>query len=99
LRCELEKLEGRLSLGETVDLDQFGRVAGHYRRICERLGIKRRSRDVTVSSSAPRRGASCFQVDDEVDSGGLLPDEWSNLLGPSFGPAMWFRHWYRFQLL
>src|SRR5271169_3399743 len=47
LRCELEKLEGRLSLGETVDLDQFGRLAGHYRRICETLGIERRSRDVT----------------------------------------------------
>jgi hypothetical protein len=39
LRCELEKLEGRLSLGETVDLDQFGRF--------ETLGIERRSRDVT----------------------------------------------------
>ena len=28
LRCELEKLEGRLSVGEAVDLDQFGRLAG-----------------------------------------------------------------------
>jgi hypothetical protein len=49
LRCELEKLEGRLSVGEAVDLDQFGRLAGHYRRICETLGIERRSRDVTPS--------------------------------------------------
>ena len=47
LRCELEKLEGRLSVGEPIDLDQFGRLAGHYRRICETLGIERRKRDVT----------------------------------------------------
>jgi hypothetical protein len=47
LRCEIEKLEGRLSVGEAVDLDQFGRLAGHYRRICETLGIERRKRDVT----------------------------------------------------
>jgi hypothetical protein len=43
LRCELESMEGRLSLGEDVDLDQYGRLAGHYRRICETLGIVRRS--------------------------------------------------------
>jgi hypothetical protein len=49
LRCELEKLEGRLSVGEAVDLDQFGRLAGHYRRICETLGIERRKRDLTPS--------------------------------------------------
>jgi hypothetical protein len=49
LRCELEKLEGRLSMGEAVDLDQFGRLAGHYRRICETLGIERKQRDVTPS--------------------------------------------------
>jgi hypothetical protein len=49
LRCELEKLEGRLSVGEAVDLDVFGRLAGHYRRICETLGIERRKRDITPS--------------------------------------------------
>jgi hypothetical protein len=49
LRCELEKLEGRLSVGEAVDLDQFGRLAGHYRRIVETLGLERRTRDVTPS--------------------------------------------------
>ena len=48
LRCELEKLEGRLSLGHEIDLDLFGRLAGHYRRICETLGIERKARDVTI---------------------------------------------------
>jgi len=49
LRCELERLEGKLSLGEDLDLDVFGRLAGHYRRIVETLGIERRKRDVTPS--------------------------------------------------
>jgi hypothetical protein len=46
LRCELEKLEGRLSVGEVVDLDQFGRLVGHYRRVCETLGIERRAKNI-----------------------------------------------------
>jgi hypothetical protein len=49
MRCELERLEGQLSLGEAVDTDVYGRIAGHYRRICETLGIERRKRDVTPS--------------------------------------------------
>jgi len=47
LRLELEQLEGRMSCGEAVDLDLYGRLAGHYRRICETLGIERRKREVT----------------------------------------------------
>ena len=46
MRCELERLEGKLSLGEAVDTDMYGRIAGHYRRICETLGIERRKRDL-----------------------------------------------------
>jgi hypothetical protein len=49
LRCELERLEGQLSLGATVDIDLFGRIAGHYRRCCETLGVERRKRDLTPS--------------------------------------------------
>jgi len=50
MRCELERLEGQLSLGEPVDTDMYGRIAGHYRRICETLGIERRRRDITHQS-------------------------------------------------
>jgi hypothetical protein len=49
LRCELERLEGQLSLGEAIDLDLFGRIAGHYRRVCETLGVERRKRDLVPS--------------------------------------------------
>jgi len=48
MRWELERLEGRLSVGEAIDTDMYGRIAGHYRRICETLGIERRKRDVTA---------------------------------------------------
>jgi hypothetical protein len=47
LQCELEQLEGRLSQGEEVDLDKFGRAASHLRRILETLGLERIPRDVS----------------------------------------------------
>jgi hypothetical protein len=47
IECELEAMEGRLSRGETVDLDKFTRAASHLRRILETLGLERRQRDIT----------------------------------------------------
>ncbi|THD65336.1 MAG: hypothetical protein E7813_15350 [Bradyrhizobium sp.] len=47
LRCELERLEGQLSLGEKVDIDTYSKIAGHYRRIAESLGLQKNLRDVT----------------------------------------------------
>jgi hypothetical protein len=60
LRCELEKLEGHLSVGEPVDLDQFGRLVGHYRRCCETLGVERKQRFVvpTIADIANEIAAS-----------------------------------------
>lgn len=49
LRVEMEQLEGQLSTGADIDLDQYARVAGHYRRICETLGLDRQARDVTLT--------------------------------------------------
>ncbi len=49
LRTEIERLEGKLSLGEDVDLDLLGRLIGHFRRVCETLGIQRVKRDITPS--------------------------------------------------
>lgn len=47
LECELERLEARLSRGENVDLDAFGRAASHLRRLFEAIGLERRARDAT----------------------------------------------------
>lgn len=49
LETELEKLEGRMSLGADVDLDQYARTASHLRRILETLGVARVKKDVTPS--------------------------------------------------
>ena len=46
IETELEQMEGRLSCGETVDLDAFTRAAGHLRRILETLGLERRQREL-----------------------------------------------------
>jgi hypothetical protein len=46
IECELEQMEGRLSCGESVDLDAFTRAASHLRRILETLGLERRPRNV-----------------------------------------------------
>ena len=46
---ELEKLEGRMSMGDDVDLDLYSRVSGQLRRILESLGIERRQVDMTPS--------------------------------------------------
>jgi hypothetical protein len=49
IEVELEQAEGRLSMGGTVNLDEYGRAASHLRRILETVGLQRRSRDVTPS--------------------------------------------------
>jgi hypothetical protein len=54
IECELEQLEGRLSLGQTVDLDAFTRAASHLRRIFETLGLKRVPFDITPSADTER---------------------------------------------
>jgi hypothetical protein len=46
LECELEQMEGRMSLGQEINLDAYGRASSHLRRILETLGIERRARDI-----------------------------------------------------
>ena len=41
---ELELAEGKLSRGEPVDLDLFGRLLGQLRRVLEAIGLERRAR-------------------------------------------------------
>jgi hypothetical protein len=49
LECELEQMEGRLSLGQEVDLDRYGRAASHLRRLLEALGLQRQQRTIGPS--------------------------------------------------
>jgi hypothetical protein len=54
LEVELEQMEGKLSLGETIDLDVFGRATGNLRRVWDSLGLRREPRDVTLESDQSR---------------------------------------------
>jgi hypothetical protein len=47
LELQLEQAEGRLSKGEQIDLDCYGRAASHLRRILESLGLERKPRTIT----------------------------------------------------
>ena len=47
LAVELESMEARMSEGQAVNLDTFGRAASHLRRLYESIGLKRTPRDVT----------------------------------------------------
>src|SRR5262245_43859594 len=44
MECELEALEARMSVGEPVDSDQYGRLAGRLCRMFELIGIQRVSK-------------------------------------------------------
>ncbi len=52
IEIELEQLEGKLSKGETVDLDAYTRAANSLRRLLETLGIERRARIVSPPTLA-----------------------------------------------
>ena len=49
LEIQLEQLECCMSQGDDVDIEIYGRIASHLRRILETLGVERKSRDCTPS--------------------------------------------------
>jgi hypothetical protein len=51
LEVQLEQLEAAMSEGAEVDLDQYGRLAGHLRRYLETLGLQRRAKPVNDGST------------------------------------------------
>ena len=46
IETELEKLDALLSLGEAVNLNEYGRATSHLRRLFEVLGVERKPRDL-----------------------------------------------------
>jgi hypothetical protein len=54
LEVELERMEGKLSQGEQVDLDKYGRATGNLRRVLETLGVKREPRNITQETDEAR---------------------------------------------
>lgn len=59
LGIELERMEGDLSEGRPVDLDLFGRLSGHQRRILETLGIERKAKPaLTIDQYLASKGSA-----------------------------------------
>ena len=44
-----EKLEGEIAQGRDVDLEQYGMLTDRLGRCFNRLGLKRRAKDITPS--------------------------------------------------
>jgi hypothetical protein len=49
IETELERFEGQLAIGHSVDIDAYGRSAGQLRRILESLGLKRAQREIRLN--------------------------------------------------
>jgi hypothetical protein len=71
IEVELELSEGRMSMGEEVDLDIFTRSVSHLRRILETLGIERRPRDVTPTLREYLAAVQTAAAGDEEHAHGL----------------------------
>jgi hypothetical protein len=51
IECELEAMEGKLSLGEPINLDIFTRSSSHLRRILESLGLEHKAKVINDNDS------------------------------------------------
>jgi hypothetical protein len=51
LEIQLEQLERCMSEGDDVDIEIYGRIASHLRRILETLGVERKARPVNDGST------------------------------------------------
>ena len=49
LECELERLDGQLSLGQEINLAEYTTTANALRRLIETVGLRRVARDITPS--------------------------------------------------
>ena len=49
LECELEAMEAAMSRGDVVNLELFGRLTDRLGRTLQRIGLKRRPRDTTLT--------------------------------------------------
>ena len=72
MECTLEQMEGRMSAGEAVDVDQYGRLAGRLCRLFELIGIRRIAAPLDPLSELAKavEGYAVAPVDDDDDDDG-----------------------------
>jgi hypothetical protein len=77
IECELEAMEARMSAGEVVDPDHYGRLAGRLCRLFELIGIKRLARPLDPLGDLAKAFESHVRAidDDEPNDDEPLPIE------------------------
>jgi hypothetical protein len=67
MECELEAMEGRMSEGQAVDTDVYGRLTSRLCRMLELVGIKRLAKPIDPLSDLAKafEGAAGKPVDDD----------------------------------
>ena len=69
MECALERQEGRMSMGEAVDIEVYARLASRLCRLLELIGIKRRVQPVDPLSELAKavEGYAAAPIDDDGD--------------------------------
>jgi len=87
MECELEAMEGRMSAGQTIDLDQYGRLAGRLCRLFELLvGVKRLARPIDPLSDLAK-GLEAYPATMPIDDDGDGSDDERQPIEEAVDPA------------
>jgi hypothetical protein len=77
MEIALEQIEERMSEGQDIDLDQYGRSASRLCRMLELVGIKRQARPIDPTSDLAKalERYAATPVDDDGDEDEPMPIE------------------------
>jgi hypothetical protein len=81
LEIALEKMRGRMSVGQNVDVQLYARVANQRRRLLESIGLERVARDVTpltLDNYLQAKAAQKFEAESQAGPGTNLPAQRTN---------------------
>ena len=81
LEIALEKMRGRMSEGQHVDIQLYARVANQRRRLLESIGLERVARDVTpltLDDYLQAKAAQKFEAESQADPRTNLPVQRTN---------------------
>jgi hypothetical protein len=81
IEIALEKMRGRMSEGQHVDIQLYARVANQRRRLLESIGLERVARDVTpmtLDNYLQAKAAQKFEVESQAGPRTNLPAQRTN---------------------
>ena len=72
IECELESMEGRMSAGQPIEIEVYGRLSGRLCRLLELIGIKRLANPIYPLSDLAK-GLEAYPAQAIDDDGEPLP--------------------------